>query len=110
MARGVTRKTAKSAKAVRKAAARPPAKTVRKKTTIYIQAELLRAAKVAAAQSGRREYEILEDALKRYLGRAALDSMWSRNDMSAEDASSLVSEALRSIRRARRVPAGRQKA
>ena len=36
---------------------------VRKKTTVYIDEALLRAAKVAAARSGKREYEVFEEAL-----------------------------------------------
>ncbi len=108
MAKRLSRKTAREGPAVQKRAVTRPAKTVRKKTTVYIQAELLRAAKIAAAQAGRPEYEILENALKRYLGRAVLDSMWSRNDMSEQEASSLAREALRNIRRAKeRVRAGR---
>jgi hypothetical protein len=42
----------------------------RKKTTVYIDEALLRAAKVAAARSGKREYEVFEDALTRHLGLA----------------------------------------
>ena len=39
----------------------------RKKTTIYLEPELLTAAKTLAASSGRREYEIIEDALRVYV-------------------------------------------
>lgn len=39
----------------------------RTKTTIYIETELLAEAKVLAAIAGRREYEVIEDALRAYL-------------------------------------------
>jgi predicted transcriptional regulator len=39
----------------------------RKKTTVYLDLELLRAVKVVAASSGRHDYEILEDAVRQYL-------------------------------------------
>jgi hypothetical protein len=44
----------------------------RKKTTIYLETDLLTAAKTLAARSGRREYEVIEDALRAYM-RAAAD-------------------------------------
>src|ERR1700722_5700843 len=40
----------------------------RRKTTVYIDEELLTAAKVAAARSHKHEYEVFEDALRRHLG------------------------------------------
>lgn len=51
---------------------------VRKKTTVYIDEALLRAAKVAAARAGKREYEIFEEALRRHLGFAgAVEQIWA---------------------------------
>jgi hypothetical protein len=35
----------------------------RKKTTIYLEPDLLTATETLAASSGRREYEVIEDAL-----------------------------------------------
>ncbi|MBI4492529.1 MAG: ribbon-helix-helix protein, CopG family [Chloroflexi bacterium] len=40
----------------------------RKKTTVYLDPELLHAVKVLAASTGRHDYEILEAALRQYLG------------------------------------------
>lgn len=34
---------------------------MRKKTTVYLEPDLLRAAKVWAARTGRKDYEILND-------------------------------------------------
>ncbi|HUG16235.1 MAG TPA: hypothetical protein VMM78_14620 [Thermomicrobiales bacterium] len=41
--------------------------TARKKTTIYLDPDLLRAVKVRAAEEGRHDYEIYEAALRAYL-------------------------------------------
>lgn len=60
---------------------------VRKKTTVYIDEALLRAAKVAAARSGMREYEVFEEALRKHLGLAdAVERIWA--GISPEEASS----------------------
>lgn len=40
---------------------------MKKKTTIYVDEELLREAKIRAAETGRKEYEIVEAALGAYL-------------------------------------------
>jgi predicted transcriptional regulator len=63
----------------------------RKKTTVYLDPDLLRALKVMAASSGRHEYEVIEDALRRYLStpqagtsRQALRELLSQLDTHAE--------------------------
>jgi len=40
----------------------------RKKATTTIHEDLLRAAKVVAARTGKPEYQIVEEALRQYLG------------------------------------------
>lgn len=50
----------------------------RKKTTVYIDEDLLRAAKIEAARTGRREYEVFEMALRGHLGLAeAVERIWA---------------------------------
>lgn len=50
----------------------------RRKTTVYIDDALLRAAKVAAARSGKHEYEVFEDALREHLGLAGVvERIWA---------------------------------
>ena len=46
----------------------------RKKTTVYLDPELLRAVKVVAARNGRHDYEILEDAVRLYLSTAQAET------------------------------------
>lgn len=85
----------------------------RKKTTVYLDAELLRAVKVLAASSGRHDYEVFEDALREYLGtaraeagraelRALLERLGERAELSDEAALDLAYTELRAARRARR--------
>lgn len=65
----------------------------RKKTTIYLEPDLLTATKTLAASSGRREYEVIEDALRAYMrsGEAAASRRELRAmlDRWTEDASGL---------------------
>jgi hypothetical protein len=75
----------------------------RKKTTVYIDEPLLRAAKVAAARTGKREYEVFEDALRRHLGFAGtVERIWagiSPQDAPSEDeAARIAAEGLAAIR------------
>lgn len=75
----------------------------RKKTTVYIDEELLREAKVAAARSGKREYEVFEDALRRHLGFAgAIERIWRGVDPdqapSEEEAARVAAEELSALR------------
>ncbi len=75
----------------------------RKKTTVYIDETLLRAAKVAAARSGKREYEVFEEALRKHLGLAeAVERIWARIGSevapSEEEAARVAAEELAAVR------------
>jgi hypothetical protein len=41
----------------------------RRKTTVYLESELLTAVKVVAAGTDRRDYEVIEEALRTYMAR-----------------------------------------
>lgn len=71
----------------------------RSKTTVYIEESLLRAAKVAAARSGRKDYEIFEEALRTYLGIEVLERVWARNHLTERQALDLAYRELRASRR-----------
>ena len=79
---------------------------VRKKATVYLDEDLLRGAKVLAARTDRKDYEVLEDALRRYLGVEVLERVWGRSDLSDEDALEIAYEELESVRGARSDRAG----
>jgi hypothetical protein len=74
----------------------------RAKTTVYLDEELLRAAKVQAARTGRRDYEVFEEALRQYLGLGVLEEVWNRVDLPEEKAAGLAYRELRAARKARR--------
>jgi hypothetical protein len=82
----------------------------RKKTTIYLEPDLLTATKVLAASSGRREYEVIEDALRAYLRadettqtrrelRELLDRVAERSDLDPDEAIKLANDELHAMRR-----------
>lgn len=54
---------------------------------------VLRAVRVQAARTGKRDSEVIEDALRRDLGLELLERIWSRNDLDEEEAMRLAVEA-----------------
>jgi hypothetical protein len=86
----------------------------RKKTTVYLEPDLLTATKTLAASSGRREYEVIEDALRVYMRseeaaksrqelRAMLDR-WTRADdgVNEDEALELATREVHAYRREQR--------
>ena len=53
----------------------------------------MRAVRVKAARDGRRDSEVIEDAVRRDLGLDVLERLWSRNDMDEDEAMTLALEA-----------------
>lgn len=71
----------------------------RVKTTVYIEERLRRAAKQAALTAGVHEYEVFEEALKRYLGWDILDDLWARHpELTEDEALRLAYDELRAHR------------
>lgn len=50
----------------------------RRRTTIQIDDDLLRAAKVCAARNDLCDSDVMESALRRFLGLEFLESIWER--------------------------------
>lgn len=63
------------------------------RTTVTLDDEVMRAVKHRAARGGRRESEVIEEALRRELGLDLLDELWSRNRIAEQEASKLAVEA-----------------
>ncbi|MGQ0849213.1 MAG: hypothetical protein ACT4OP_08870 [Actinomycetota bacterium] len=77
----------------------------RRKTTVYIDERVLRAAKVYAARKGVRDSEVIETALREYLGLDVLEPVWERNrDLDPEEADQLAYRELAAARAERRRP------
>lgn len=72
------------------------------RTTLTIDDSLLRAVKVRAARTGRGDSEVIEDAVRRDLGRDLLDRMWERSELSEDQAMNLAVEAQHKTRPRRR--------
>jgi hypothetical protein len=70
------------------------------RTTLTIEEEVLRAAKVHAARTGRSDGEVIEEALRRLLGHDLLERVWARNsDLSEDEAMALALEAQHATRK-----------
>ena len=63
------------------------------RTTLTIEAEVLRAVKVRGARTGKGDSEVIEEALRRELGFDLLDRLWERNDLDDDAALELGVEA-----------------
>jgi hypothetical protein len=73
------------------------------RTTVTLDAHVFRALKVHAARSGKRDGEVIEDALRKELGLDLLERLWARNkDLSEDEAMELALEAQREARQRRR--------
>lgn len=71
----------------------------RKRTTLTIDEEVLRAVKVRAARTGKGESEVIEEAIRKDLGLDLMERLWTRNDMAEDEAMELALEAQRAARR-----------
>lgn len=74
----------------------------RVKTTTYIDERLRRAAKTAAAREGIKEYEIYEEALRKYLGWDIVDELLARSsDLTEDEAMRIAVEEVHAAREVR---------
>jgi len=76
------------------------------KTTIYVDEEVLRATRVAAARVGVRDSEVVEQALKSFLIGGVLESIWAHQrergiELGEEEALELAYSELRAMREER---------
>jgi len=72
------------------------------RTTLTIDADVLRAVKVRGARTGKGDSEIIEEALRRELGFDLLERLWQRNALGEEETLALAVEAQHESRRNRR--------
>ena len=68
------------------------------RTTLSIDAEVLRATRIAAARTGRHDSAIVEEALRAYLGLSALDRAWAAASLTSEEADELAYRELHASR------------
>lgn len=67
---------------------------------MYLEDGLLRALKVAAARSGKHEYQVVEQALRSYLGMELLEKAGSHSPLGEKEALTVAYTELHRSRRA----------
>ncbi len=70
------------------------------RTTITLDERVLRAVRVKAARSGRRDSDVIEEALRRDLGLDLLERVWRGADLDEDEALRAAVEAQHEGRRA----------
>ncbi|MBJ7597220.1 ribbon-helix-helix domain-containing protein [Candidatus Nephthysia bennettiae] len=65
----------------------------RVRTTVTLVEALLRPLKVRAARLGKGVSEVMEEALRRYIGLKFLDRLWTGKQMDEDSAAALAVEA-----------------
>lgn len=68
------------------------------RTTFSLDARVLRAARIAAARAGKRDSEIVEEALRTYLALDVFERVRDRAALDADDADALAYEELHASR------------
>jgi len=68
------------------------------RTTVTVSDAVVKAVKMRAARTGKREGEVIEAALRRGLGQDVFERLWSRNELGDEEAMALALEAQKSVR------------
>jgi hypothetical protein len=70
------------------------------RTTVTLDERVLRAVRIKAARTGRRDSDVIEEALRRELGLELLDRIWETADLEEDEALRLAVEAQHESRRA----------
>jgi hypothetical protein len=70
------------------------------RTTVTLDERVLRAVRIKAARTGRRDSDVIEEALRRELGLDLLDRIWETADLDEDEALRLAVEAQHESRRA----------
>jgi hypothetical protein len=69
------------------------------RTTVTLDERTLRAVRVKAARTGRRDSDVIEEALRRDLGLDLLERTWESADLDEDEALELAVEAQHKSRR-----------
>jgi ribbon-helix-helix CopG family protein len=71
----------------------------KQRTTVTLDERVLRAVRVKAARTGRRDSDVIEEALRRDLGLELLEQIWAKADLAEDEALSLAVEEQHKARR-----------
>jgi len=70
------------------------------KTTVYLDEDILRSARVFAARKDLKDSEVVERALRQYLGVDLLETIWAQgSDLDADQALAMATDEVRAHRR-----------
>jgi hypothetical protein len=69
------------------------------RTTVTLDERVLRAVRVKAARTGRRDSDVIEEALRRDLGLDLVERLWAAADLPEDEAVRLAVEAQHKTRR-----------
>jgi len=83
-----------------------PMAGTKRKVTLYVDEDVLRAARVRAARTDKRDSEVVEAALRAYLGFEVIASVWARSDLGEDEAMRLAVEETHAVRAQRRAARG----
>lgn len=79
----------------------------RTRTTLTVDEDVLRAVRIKAARTGKRDSEVIEESLRRDLGLDALDEIWASVKPATEEESlDLAYTELHEMRREQRAAGG----
>jgi hypothetical protein len=78
----------------------------KKKVTLYVDEDVMRAARVRAARTDKRDSEVVEDALRAYLGFDVLAGVWARSGLGEDEAMRLAVEETHAARAEKRAARG----
>jgi hypothetical protein len=74
----------------------------KKKVTLYVDEDVMRAARVRAARTDRRDSDVVEAALRAFLGFDVLGNVWARSDLGEDEAMRLAVEETHAARAEKR--------
>lgn len=78
------------------------------RTTLTVDEEVLRAVRIKAARTGKRDSEVIEESLRRDLGLDELEQIWARVKPvpGDDDGLALANAELHAMRREKRAAGG----
>jgi hypothetical protein len=74
----------------------------RVRTTVTLDADVLRWVRVRAARQGKGDSQVIEESLRRDLGLDLLERLWDKNSLGEDEAMRLAVEAQHRTRPRRR--------
>jgi hypothetical protein len=78
----------------------------KRKATFYVDEDVLRATRVRAARSDQRDSDVVEQALRAFLGFDLVERVWARSDLSEDEAMELAVGEIHAMRAEKRAARG----